>query len=262
MDCEQRDTPGVLPDPELWRRLEAFTPDDPEAGLTFTRRLARDMGWPARFAERAVQEYKRFVYLCCAGGLRTVPSEEIDAVWHLHLTYTRSYWDDMCGKVLECSLHHAPTKGGPAQRAFHAKGYEATLDAYRRIFGAEPPSDLWPPADIRFAPATRRVIDTGAFWTIPKQPVRRMLVPAGATALLLALAAGGSTAAMAASGTMQSLTTYMTAPLMIALPLIAALAGLVFSALNSSDASGGWNTPDKDSDSGWSDSSCSGCGGD
>jgi hypothetical protein len=28
------------------------------------------------------------------------PSEQVDQVWHLHLTYTRSYWDEFCPNVL------------------------------------------------------------------------------------------------------------------------------------------------------------------
>ena len=47
----------------LWQRLEAFHIGDDEAQLSFERRLARENGWTTVFAERAVLEYKRFLYL-------------------------------------------------------------------------------------------------------------------------------------------------------------------------------------------------------
>ena len=42
-------------------------------------------------------------------------SEQVDAAWHLHLTYTRSYWDRFCKETLGQPLHHDPTRGGPAE---------------------------------------------------------------------------------------------------------------------------------------------------
>ena len=77
------------------------------------------------------------------------PSDEVDQVWHLHLLYSRHYWDALCRDTLETPLHHGPTQGGAAEdRKFH-DWYEATLAAYRRYFG-EPPQDLWPAAGERF----------------------------------------------------------------------------------------------------------------
>ena len=38
--------------------------------LPFVRRLARDNGWSAAYAERVLREYKRFVYLAVRAGDR------------------------------------------------------------------------------------------------------------------------------------------------------------------------------------------------
>ncbi len=73
------------------------------------------------------------------------PSEEVDTVWHEHLTYTRSYWEEFCGRVLRQTLHHEPTRGGPAEAEKFRDWYGRTLASYERFFGTPPPPDLWPP---------------------------------------------------------------------------------------------------------------------
>jgi len=77
------------------------------------------------------------------------PSDEIDQVWHLHLTYSRHYWDTLCRDTLGLPLHHGPTEGGAVEDCKFHDGYDNTLASYRRSFG-QPPKDLWPSADERF----------------------------------------------------------------------------------------------------------------
>ncbi|MEO0586403.1 MAG: hypothetical protein AAF078_02075 [Planctomycetota bacterium] len=141
-------------DEALLRRLMAFELDDPAAAFPFSRRLSRDCGWPIEYALRAIVEYKRFVYLACVAGHSVTPSDQVDHVWHLHLVYTRSYWEQMCGEVLGRPLHHGPTKGGKAEGEKFDDWYERTLDSYRRLIGSEPPRDIWPAAAERFDRAT------------------------------------------------------------------------------------------------------------
>ena len=97
--------PMTLSKPDLWRRLEIFEIDrDAERGaangksvqLTFARRLARENRWTIEFAKRVVEEYKRFVYLACVSRVPVTPSEDVDQAWHLHLAYTRNYWQELC----------------------------------------------------------------------------------------------------------------------------------------------------------------------
>jgi uncharacterized protein (TIGR04222 family) len=188
--------PPRAPDTALWQRLVALDLDGP-AALSFSRRLARDNGWPQPFAQRVVLEYKKFVYLAATCGHPVTPSDEVDQAWHLHLVYTRSYWDELCGQVLGFALHHGPTRGGPAEGHKFQDWYAATRRSYEAAFGEAPPLDIWPPAAVRFgeAPHFRRVNMRGK-WLLPKPRLPRWrwprlpadYRPALALAALLALA--------------------------------------------------------------------------
>jgi uncharacterized protein (TIGR04222 family) len=142
MDSEQR---------ALLGRIEGFVLDDPAAALPFSHRLARDHGWTLDFAHRAIREYRRFIFLACCAGHPVTPSDEVDQVWHEHLTYTRSYWDEFCGGVLGRPLHHEPTQGGSGEEKKFREWYARTLASYERFFGEPPPRDLWPAVEQRFA---------------------------------------------------------------------------------------------------------------
>lgn len=135
----------------LWQRLERMSLDDIGATLSFSKRLARDNDWSHDYTLRVIDEYKRFVYLATTAGFPVTPSDEVDQVWHLHLAYTRHYWDEMCGEILGTPLHHGPTKGGPAESQRYRDGYGRTLAAYEKTFGEEPPADVWPGTADRFA---------------------------------------------------------------------------------------------------------------
>ncbi len=152
-------------------RIEAhaFDGEDP---LSFTRRLARDHRWALPFAKGAVREYGRFCFLAVAHIGPMTPSEEVDEVWHLHLTYSRDYWSVWCRDVLRAELHHDPTKGGPAEQSRFRDQYARTLAAYDTFFGP-PPATFWPATHRRFAGRPRfRVLDTHRSMTLPR-PTRR-----------------------------------------------------------------------------------------
>ncbi|HEY4311684.1 MAG TPA: TIGR04222 domain-containing membrane protein [Pirellulales bacterium] len=154
---------------QLYAKIVAFEFDEPGTCRTFSARLAEENGWSEDFAARAVFEYRRFLFLAMAASHAVCPSEEVDEVWHLHLIYSRSYWQRLCGEVLERPLHHDPSRGGGAEYAKHRSMYERTLDDYRRLFGEEPPGDLWPDGAERFSPR-RRSNHTAAdhYWMIRK----------------------------------------------------------------------------------------------
>jgi uncharacterized protein (TIGR04222 family) len=137
----------------LWEKLQQF---DLDGGVpfSFSRRLARDNGWSHDFALRVCQEYKKFLYLACTAGHVVSPSEEVDQAWHLHLTYTRSYWEELCPNVLGMPLHHDPSRGRKAEAGKFENLYERTLESYLQAFGASPPLDIWPPTAVRFGEVT------------------------------------------------------------------------------------------------------------
>ncbi|MEO0377802.1 MAG: TIGR04222 domain-containing membrane protein, partial [Cyanobacteria bacterium P01_A01_bin.17] len=97
---------------EQFQRIQAFSLDQPNAQLPFSQRLAQESGWLSDYADRAISEYKKFVFLAVNAGHPVTPSKVVDQVWHLHLTYTKSYWLEFCPQVLQTSLHHEPTQGG------------------------------------------------------------------------------------------------------------------------------------------------------
>lgn len=157
---------------ELWSSLQAFEFDPPGTELTFVQRLARECGWSRAHAEDVLAEYRRFLLLAASAGHPVTPSEEVDQAWHLHLAYSRSYWQDLCGRVLGRALHHGPTRGGHAEGAKFRDWYEQTLASYARTFGRTAPEHIWPAPEQRFAEATRfRRIDTHASWILPRRTV-------------------------------------------------------------------------------------------
>ncbi|MDY3562656.1 TIGR04222 domain-containing membrane protein [Gemmata sp. JC673] len=166
--------PLVPAEAELLGRLLAFDIDGGAVALPFAARLAREHGWSRSYAERVIEEYKRYVFLAATAGFKVCPSEDVDAAWHLHLTYTKSYWQRLCGELIGRPLHHEPTTGGPAEGEKHLRMYAATLGAYEEAFGRPPPADVWPDADARFGDDTRhRVVNTARNWVIPKAPIKR-----------------------------------------------------------------------------------------
>jgi hypothetical protein len=141
----------------LWQRIadHRIGPDD--ASLTFAARLARENRWGIAYAERVIGEYKRFSYLAITAGHEVTPSDAVDQAWHLHLTYTRDYWQTFCPQVLRADFHHGPTKGGEMERARFYGQYAGTLAAYEAAFGEAPPPDIWPGAHRRFSVDPRGV---------------------------------------------------------------------------------------------------------
>jgi hypothetical protein len=152
---------------ELWRRIERhdFEPGQP---LNFIHRFATHIGWKLDAARAAVEEYRRFCFLAAATSEPVTPSEEVDEVWHFHLTYTSDYWEVWCRTVLCHPLHHYPTRGDPDEDNGFRSRYATTLARYERFFGP-PPAEFWPSTHTRFTPASRfRTIDAQRWIVFPR----------------------------------------------------------------------------------------------
>ncbi|MGH1541396.1 MAG: glycine-rich domain-containing protein [Arenicella sp.] len=153
----------------IWEALQKLTFSEAGADLTFAQRLARENGWTQEYAERSIQEYKRFIYLIAIGDQPMTPSDQVDQVWHLHLTYTRSYWHEMCRDILGFELHHGPTKGGKQQASLFFEQYTMTLGSYQKVFGEQAPADIWPSAKQRFKNADQFLrVNKAKKWVLPK----------------------------------------------------------------------------------------------
>ena len=130
---------------DLWARIRGFPIDDPDAVIKFSDKLAMENNWSAGFTRRAIEEYKRFIFLCSISPTGASPSEVVDEVWHLHLTYTRNYWNEFCRQTIGKEIHHHPSKGGASEKERFQNWYKETIELYRDVFGESPPIDIWPP---------------------------------------------------------------------------------------------------------------------
>ena len=127
----------------LLRRLEEFDIDDSESSFPFSAKLAREQKWTPEYTDRAILEYKRFCYLAVVSGHPVSPSETVDEVWHLHLTYSYNYWKVFCPEVLQMPFHHHPSKGGKGESDKFKEWTDNTRESYLAAFGEEPPLDIW-----------------------------------------------------------------------------------------------------------------------
>jgi uncharacterized protein (TIGR04222 family) len=153
----------------LWERLKCYQIDEPGVASPFSRRLASEQGWSESFSRRVIEEYKRFCFLAVTLPDGASPSAIVDEAWHLHLTYTREYWQKFCPDILGKSLHHVPTRGGALERRKHDDWYESTRAAYQRLFGMPPPLDIWPPEPTQVSHVSRKAkVDIRQCWVIPK----------------------------------------------------------------------------------------------
>lgn len=151
----------------LWERIQKFPIDEPGAEHPFSARLAAEQGWTRPYTQEVIGEYRKFLWLCCNGSAPSSPSPAVDEAWHLHLTYTRSYWHSLCRDTLGRDLHHEPTRGGPAQQAHFRNLYAETLDRYREAFDAEPPAHIWPAEERKTQKAKPKSLQLASLGALP-----------------------------------------------------------------------------------------------
>lgn len=171
----------------LWNKIEQFCFDDPGTSFSFSTRLARENGWTKTYAARVVKEYKRFLFLCCVSNTGVTPSDPVDQAWHLHLTYTRSYWVHLCRNTLNRDIHHHPTKGGESEAQKFNGFYTTTHDLYKEKFGSPPPPDIWHDHHTRFTDIQFQRVNRKRYWLVQKPGFLKPRFLAIAGCLLTAL---------------------------------------------------------------------------
>jgi hypothetical protein len=156
----------------LWHRIDAVDLDRLGGAYPFSARLAAENGWTESYAARVMEEYKRFCYLAVRAGHPVVPSESVDQAWHLHLGFSRHYWESFCAEALGMDLHHSPADNGDADDvARHRDLYAETLNSYQGLSGEVPPPDIWPAADTQFSDKTdRRRVNPRDYLIIRRPP--------------------------------------------------------------------------------------------
>ena len=168
-------------DHPIWVALDNYSIGPADAALPFAARLARENSWTEAKAERVIVEYKRFCFLAATAEAEMTPSDAVDQAWHLHLAYSRDYWERFCPNVLGRPLHHGPTAGRSDDRHRYFEQYAQTLKRYQEVFGAPAPADLWPAAAQRLIedPRARRLHPRdGYFITRPQAALALLLAAA------------------------------------------------------------------------------------
>ena len=107
----------------------------------FEDRVARETGWNRRTVAAAIFEYRCFLLLGAVSDSPMTPSADIDAVWHEHILHTRHY-QEVLPSIMGKPFHHDP--GTKADAETHRRQYQRTWRLYRRIFGRDPNSLVWP----------------------------------------------------------------------------------------------------------------------
>lgn len=148
---------------ELWEKIKNFNLDDQNSSYPFSKKLASENNWSLSFTQQAIAEYKKFIFLCCISPTGASPSETVDKVWHLHLTYTQNYWEDFCKNTLQQDVHHHPSKGGAGEKAKHVNWYDETLKLYEVTFQSKPPAGIWPPSAITTEKIDEAIYDPAYF---------------------------------------------------------------------------------------------------
>jgi hypothetical protein len=154
---------------QLYSKIEAFKFDEPNTQLTFAARLARENGWNPTYTNRVIEEYKKFIFLCCTSATAVTPSDPVDQAWHLHLTYTKSYWHNLCRDTLDKDIHHNPTKGGIDEQEKFSGLYDGLHTSYLQKFGCPPPTDIWHDNKTRFNDTDFRRVNLRRYWLVRKQ---------------------------------------------------------------------------------------------
>ena len=122
---------------QLWELISNHPMPADAVGRDFPEQLMAEHRIKRETALTAIEEYRKFIYLCATREARNVPSKAVDLVWHQHMQHSRDYWDVFCKKIGK-PVHHAP--GGEGRG--HLDDYKATVAAYRARFGT-PPKGVW-----------------------------------------------------------------------------------------------------------------------
>ena len=75
---------------KIWNDTLAFEFDSKNDNYGFTVRLAKENYWTYEFTQKAILEYKKFMFLAAINDEMVSPSEIVDTVWHQHLIFTKS----------------------------------------------------------------------------------------------------------------------------------------------------------------------------
>jgi hypothetical protein len=132
-------------DNALWKKISDFDFDNPMSEYGFSTRLATENFWTIDFTQKAIVEYKKFMYLAGTSDLMVSPSEIIDIVWHQHLIFTQSY-SDFC-TIIGKNIQHIPSTHNKEDFEKFKLAKQRTKKLYNDPFG-EQPQEVWEYTDM------------------------------------------------------------------------------------------------------------------
>jgi hypothetical protein len=120
----------------LWKSIQQFDFAHPPGEYSFSIRLANENKWTKDFTEKAILEYKKFMYLAAISDVMVSPSAIVDTVWHQHLIFTQSY-QDFC-TLIGKEVQHVPSIYQKDQADQFSQAKERTKRIYNEHFGVQP----------------------------------------------------------------------------------------------------------------------------
>lgn len=91
-----------MKNPKLWQKIQKL---DLELVKDRCRISAHGYGWSKEKCEQIELLYKRFLYMSHTSKESTVPSFEVDCIWHMHILDTMKYHKD-CNELFGEYFHH------------------------------------------------------------------------------------------------------------------------------------------------------------
>lgn len=124
----------------LWQKIEQFDLIFPQSEYGFATRLSFENDWTAYFTLKAIEEYKKFMFLAATANQMVSPSEIVDIVWHQHLIFTESY-KEFC-TILGKKTEHIPSTHNKEEKETFLRAKNQTKKLYEQNFGSQP-EEFW-----------------------------------------------------------------------------------------------------------------------
>ncbi len=124
----------------LWLKLNFLDLGANAAFQPFMQMMGQQTGWPMPMLGQVMEEYRKFLFLALRAGHPVTPPAMIEKVWSMHMQVAKNYWEQLGSLIAE-----QPTAQGlgPQSASSMAEQYQQTLASYARIFGVEPPANIW-----------------------------------------------------------------------------------------------------------------------
>jgi hypothetical protein len=132
-----------LVSPSIWENISAVLGPGNASTKAFANKIMKKHKLPKVFVYRAIEEYKKFIYLGIISDFYVTPSKYIDIIWHEHILFSKGY-RDFCNNVIHYQFDHQPELVATQdQTDIFTAQYEETLELYKTEFGMEPPENIW-----------------------------------------------------------------------------------------------------------------------